>query len=163
MASKKSVSVTITETGDMDHILEQLPIMLQRGALDKALRAAGKVVAKRAKELCPRSSQTGTREGWSSQTAGERTGAKPLAETIAVVVRKYDTASVAVVGPQYPAGSLGHLIEYGHESKVWGKEPKKRKRVPPRPFMRPAIDETKGEQDAAMMRVLKAELEKAKG
>ena len=163
MPSAKSVSVTITETGDMNAILEQLPIMLQRGAVDKALRAAGKVVAKRAKELCPRSSQTGTREGWSKQTAGSRTGTKPLAETIGVVVRKYDTVSVAVVGPQYPAGSLGHLIEYGHSAIVWGRVSKKYRRVPPKPFLRPAVDETKGEQDAAMMHVLKAELDKVKG
>ena len=156
-----SASVTITETGDMNAILEQLPIMLQRGAVDKALRAAGKVVAKRAKELCPRSSQTGTREGWSKQTAGSRTGAKPLAETIGEVVRKYDTVSVAIVGPQYPAGALGHLVEYGHKLVVYG-HPTGR-RVPPRPFMRPAVDETKGEQEAAMLGVLKAELDKVKG
>ena len=156
-----SASVTITETGDMNAILEQLPIMLQRGAVDKALRAAGKVVAKRAKELCPRSSQTGTREEWSKQTAGSRTGAKPLAETIGVVVRKYDTVSVAVVGPQYPAGSLGHLVEYGHRHIAWGHDTGRR--IPPKPFLRPAADGTKGEQEAAMLGVLKAELEKVKG
>ena len=156
-----SASVTITETGDMNAILEQLPVMLQRGAVDKALRAAGKVVAKRAKELCPRSSKTGTREGWSKQTAGSRTGTKPLAETIGVVVRKYDTVSVAVVGPQHPAGALGHLVEYGHRMVVYGHDTGRR--VQPKPFMRPAADETKGEQEAAMLRVLKAELEKAKG
>jgi len=129
--------------------------------MDKALRAAGKVVVKRARELCPRSSRTGTREGWSNKTAGSRTGAKPLAETIGVVVRKYDTTSVAVVGPQYPAGALGHLVEYGHKLIVYG-HPTGR-RVPPKPFLRPAADETKDEQEAAMLRVLKAELEKAKG
>ena len=156
-----AASVTITETGDMDAILQQLPAMLQRGAMDKALRAAGKVVAKRAKELCPRSSSTGTAEDQSLKTAGERQAVKPLAETIGVVVRKYDTVSVAVVGPQYPAGALGHLVEYGHRHIAWGRDTGRR--IPPKPFLRPAADETKGEQEAAMLRVLKAELEKAKG
>ena len=157
-----SASVTITETGDMNAILEKLPIAAS-DAVDKALRAAGKVVAERAKELCPRSIKTGTWDAWSKKTEGERRGVKPLAETIGVVVRKYDTSSVAVVGPQYPAGSLGHLIEYGHSAIVWGRVSKKYRRVPPKPFLRPAVDETKGEQEAAMLGVLKAELEKVKG
>ena len=153
--------VTITETGDMDAILQQLPLMLQRQALDKALRAAGKVVAKRAKELCPRSTRTGTSQWWSNETFAKRAQAKPLAETIGVVVRKYDTVSVAVVGPQYPAGALGHLVEYGHNLVVYGRPTGRR--VPPQPFMRPAVDETRSEQDDVMLNVLKAELEKVKG
>lgn len=156
-----SASVTITETGDMDAILQQLPVMLQRGALDKALRAAGKVVQRRARELCPRSSKTGSRQAWSNETAGSRTGTKPLAETIGVVVRKYDEVSVAVVGPEYPAGALGHLVEYGHKLVVYG-HPTGR-RVPPHPFMRPAADETKGEQESVMLSVLQKELDKVKG
>ena len=156
-----SASVTITETGDMDHILKQLPDMMQRGAMDKALPAAGKAVAKRAKELCPRSARTDSTELWSKKTAGDRSNVKPLAETIAVEVRKYDTVSVAVIGPQYPAGALGHLVEHGHREFLYGRQTGRR--VQPKPFMRPAADETKGEQEAAMMRVLKAELEKAKG
>ena len=163
MASKKSVSVTITETIDMNKILVQLPLMLQRGALDKALRAAGKVVQRRARELCPRSSHTDSRELWSKKTAADRSNAKPLAETIGVVVRKYDTTSVAVVGPQYPAGSLGHLVEFGHNAILWGRVSKKYRRVPPKPFLRPAADETRGAQDAAMLSVLKSELAKAGG
>jgi hypothetical protein len=156
-----STAVTITETGDMNKILEQLPLMLQRGAMDKALRAAGKVAQKRARELCPRSARTDSTELWSKKTAADRSNVKPLADTIGVVVRKYDTVSVAVVGPQYPAGALGHLIERGHREFLYGRETGRR--VPPKPFLRPAADETKGEQEAAMLRVLKAELDKVKG
>jgi len=156
-----AATVTITHTGDMNKILEQLPVMLQRGALDKALRAAGKVVQKRARELCPRSSHTGSRERWSKETAADRSNVKPLADTIGVVVRKYDAVSVAVVGPQYPAGALGHLVEYGHRLVAYGRDTGRR--VQPKPFMRPAADETKGEQEAAMLTVLKAELDKVKG
>jgi hypothetical protein len=156
-----STAVTITETGDMNKILQQLPLMLQRGALDKALRAAGKVVAQRARELCPRATKTGTSKGWSDVYFAKRATAKPLAETIGVVVRKYDTTSVAVIGPQYPAGSLGHLVEFGHRHIAWGHDTGRR--IPPKPFLRPAADETRGEQDAAILNVLRAELAKAGG
>ena len=91
----------------------------------------------------------------------ERAQAKPLAETIRVKVRKYDTVSVAVIGPEYPAGALGHLIEFGHREILYGRDTGRR--VPPKPFLRPAADETRGEQDAAMLNVLRAELAKAGG
>jgi hypothetical protein len=95
------------------------------------------------------------------ETAADRSNVKPLAETIGVVVRKYDTTSVAVVGPQYPAGSLGHLIEFGHREILYGRDTGRR--VPPKPFLRPAADETRGDQDVAMLNVLRAELAKAGG
>lgn len=192
-----SASVTITETGDMSKILEQLPIMIQRGALDKALAAAGKIVVARAKELCPKGdAKRGERR--------LRKRIKPLAQTIRYVVKKYDTVSVCVVGTEWPHGAHGHLVEFGHDiarqgtvlqpkqrpgwtaEKYWHPRwgggggwlyrqgaPRRAKlgatvaapigRVAPRPFLRPAADETRSQQDAAMMNVLRAELAKAGG
>ena len=137
----------------MAALLEKLPILVQRQAAKKALRAAGRVVAQRAKSLCPRSAMTGTAAHWSRAVAGARASVKPLAETIGVVVREYEHTFVAVVGPQLPAGALGHLVEYGHAEVLWGRATGRR--VAPRPFLRPAADETRGEQDAAMVQALR--------
>jgi hypothetical protein len=120
----------------------------------EAVQAAGDVVARRAKQLCHRSTQTGTSKGWSDAYFAKRAANKPLAETIAVEVRDYGPRALAVIGPEYPAGAHGHNVENGHEEVLWG-QPTGR-RVPPHPFMRPAFDETQAEQQAAMQNVVDA-------
>jgi HK97 gp10 family phage protein len=150
-------TVTITESADMTAMLEQMSVLVQRTAAKKAVRAAGQVVARRARQLCRRSEQTGTRKHWSRRTAAQRAGVKALADTIGVVVREYEHAFVAVVGPQLPGGELGHLVEYGHAEVLWGRATGRR--VAPRPFLRPAADETQAEQHAAMVSSLRASLE----
>jgi len=145
--------VRITETGDMDQLLAQLEIGLRTSTLRKALRAGGTRVARRARQLCPRSSATGSAEYWSQTTAATRAGVKSLADTIGVVVREYGHTWVVVVGPQYPAGALGHLVEYGHAEVLWG-QPTGR-RVPPHPFLRPAADETVEEVNGAIISTLR--------
>lgn len=46
------------------------------------------------------------------------------------------------VGPTWPEGAHAHLLEFGHKLIAWGKETGKR--VAPRPFMRPALDASRG-------------------
>jgi hypothetical protein len=94
---------------------------------------------------------------------------KPLRDTIAVEVRDYGPRAMAVVGPQYPAGAHGHLVEFGHdivprgESRSVGRgrvSGAKRKggttqgRARPMPFMRTAFDGTQSQQYAAMERIV---------
>jgi hypothetical protein len=78
-------------------------------------------VKKRLKEIIPRSANTGTREGWSKDTRQDRTRVKPHVETIGMVWRDYGHHFVVVVGAQYPAGALSHLIEKSHQHVAWGK------------------------------------------
>ena len=73
------ISVTLPDLDVIDRELGQVEQRLRTTALKKALRAAGKVVADRARQLAPRSLQTGTWDAWSKKTEGARAGAKPLA------------------------------------------------------------------------------------
>ena len=107
----------------------------------EAVKAAGEVVAARAKQLCPRGD------------AADKPDAKPLADTIAVEVRDYDQRALAVIGPQYPAGAHGHLVENGHEI-VTRDGRRTGRRARPKPFVRPAFDETQDAQQAAMESVI---------
>jgi len=143
------ISVTLPDFGQIDRQLAAVDLNLRSRELKKALRAGGNVVARRARQLAPRSATTGTREQWSAKTEAARASAKPLAETIGVVVRDYGSTFVLLVGPEYPAGALAHLVEYGHAEYLYGVATGRR--VPPHPFMRPAADETEGQVNAAVI------------
>lgn len=101
----------------------------------EAVKAGGSVVASRARQLCP------------VGDPADKPDLKPLRETIAVEVRDYGDRALAVIGPQYPAGAHGHLVEHGHATANGG-------RTRPRPFVRPAFDETQDAQQAAMQSVV---------
>jgi HK97 gp10 family phage protein len=165
--------------------LDRVDDRLTKRAKLEAVKAAGEVVAARAKQLCPiGDAKEGRRR--------LRLRKKPLKLTIAVEVRDYDQRALAVVGPEYPAGAHAHLVEYGHDIVIGGaampkqrpgwtpeliwdpkhktwkfkhgapRRPKagtvptgtRRGRTTPRPFMRPAFDETKDQQQAAMQAVV---------
>ena len=51
------------------------------------------------------------------------------------------------VGPTWPEGAHAHLLEFGHKLIAWGRETGKR--VAPRPFMRPAMEASRGQIKAA--------------
>lgn len=106
----------------------------------QAVQAAGEVVAARAKALCPRGDP------------GHEPDKKPLRDTIGVELRDYGERALAVVGPEWDAGAHGHLVEYGHAIVTRGKNTGLR--AAPKPFMRPAYEETKDEQQAAMQAVV---------
>lgn len=114
-------TVKITETKAIDQELARVAAFLRGAIAKKAVRAGANVVKKRLKEIIPRSIETGTRKGWSKKMRDSRSGVKPHVETIGVVVRDYGLHFVAVVGAQYPAGALSHLIEKDHKLVAWGK------------------------------------------
>lgn len=124
--------------------LDKIDRTLSQDARREAAQAAGDVVKARARQLCP------------VGDPAHNPGAKPLRDTIAAETRDYDQRTLVVIGPEYPAGAHGHLVEYGHDEVVWGH--RTGRRVPPQPFMRPAFDGTKQEQQAAMERVVAAKL-----
>lgn len=160
------VGVTIEETGEIEQLLGRLEVQMRRKIAKQAVRAGAKVVQKRARQLCPRSAATGSRRGWSKKTRSARRGRKPLAQTIKVAVRDYDDTFMAITGPEYPAGALSHLIEFRVGGKVpakvlWGQATGEPRRE--RPFMRPAADETKGEQEAAIVDTVRRGVQQAGG
>lgn len=152
------VTIKLDGYDELIAALNRIDDRLSRRLGREMVKAAGEVVAARAKERCPVGDPTHNPE------------AKPLRDTIGVVVRDYGDRALAVVGPEYPAGAHGHLVEYGHDivprgqSRSVGKgriSGAKRKggvtkgRARPFPFLRPAFDETQPQQYAAMEAVMR--------
>lgn len=147
MASRTNAGVEIVQDDKILQELESLQGAERLLGLTNALRKSGRVVQKKAKALCPP-------PGYPR----DKPDRKPLRETIGVVTRNYPTAVVVYVGPQYPAGAHGHLVEFGHwlvrKSKKTGQK-KIIKWVNAKPFMRPAADETKNEQHTVIVTSLR--------
>lgn len=141
------IKIEIKEVGKVDSILSAMPIQLREKALVKALRAAGNIVAKEARRLAPK-------PGYK----GDKPGLIPLNKSIKTVVRRYNHVIAVFVGPTYPQGAHGHLVEYGHAKVLWGK--RTGEQVKGKPFMRPAADTTEAAQQAKIISVLRSEVEK---
>ena len=138
-------TVSINESVNVEALLSKLPEAFRREVMERALKATATPVIDRARQLCPKG---GSR-------TGNKTGKKHLRDTITQRYREYGSdVRMTVVGPSYPDGAHGHLVEDGHEEVLFGK--RTGRRVPPHPFMRPAVDQTRAAQDAAAIGVLQA-------
>lgn len=154
-----AITASVQEFGDTAGLLTQMDVLLRGKALTDSLKKAGKPVVAKAKAMVTRSSKTGTTEKLSAASKAKRGHpAKPLADTITMVARDYGETKLLVVGPSYPAGAHGHLIEFGHDGVFWGRPGT---RVPPKPFLRPAAESTKSEQTAAFVGELQRHIEQA--
>lgn len=135
------IKVTLDNFEEIMREMHRIDSRIQNDAARQMVAAAAGVVVARAAELCP-----------------VDTGA--LQESIHFRIKNYWANTLAIVGPHHATGAHGYLVEYGHDLRTGGRhrksQPKTPKigRVAPRPFLRPALDETQGEQRAAMERVL---------
>jgi hypothetical protein len=139
-------SIEVKQTAELERIFDRMS-EVQRGVRSGLVKAS-KLVVSEAKRRVP----TGDPK--------HNPQAKPLRDTIGYIIRKYDGGSrqVAVIGPQYPAGAHGHLVEEGH--KVYRRGPAGesyrgrnetpltgKSRTEAKPFLAPAGDTTKGRQE----------------
>ena len=139
-----SIRAEIEGGDDLDRFLAQLPFEMRRKILPKAIRAGGNVVNLAARERI-------RDPGY----PGDKPGLVPLKKTIITKVKVYDMVVVAIVGPHYMGGNHGHLVEFGHRliRKIKTRDGVEKVEigfVPPHPFLRPAADETRDEQLAAI-------------
>lgn len=137
-------------------LLDELPITVRRKSARKATRSAAAVVAREARRRAPSSTRTGTRDKWSKKTKAKRQGTRSLKQQIrARNVKDRDDPTAIVM-------SLNAApVEFGHKMVLWGK--KTGRKVKPRPFVRPAIDATIGEQQRILTETLKREIEEEVG
>lgn len=139
----------------LDQALAQLPSVVRQKILPKALKAAGVIVQQSAKSKI-------------NSNRSDR-NAPGLAKTIIVKVRVYDTVVSVVIGPSYLGVNHAHLVEFGHrliksiKSANGGSTKVQIGFVQAHPFLRPAADETRSEQDAAIVAIVTAELAKWQG
>lgn len=149
-------TIEITGYDELLKALDRVDAALTGKLKREMVKAAGAVVAKRARDLVPVGDPS------------DKPDLKALRDTIAIEVRDYGLRSLAVVGPALPAGAHAHNVEYGHRIVV-GRRARGRKsrrtedtrrdtasRARPRPFIRPAFDETQDAQLAAMAAVAQA-------
>lgn len=151
-------TLEITGYDELLKMLDRIDTALTGKIKREMVKAAGAVVAKRARDLVP------------VGDPADKPDLKALRDTIAIEVRDYGLRSLAVVGPALPAGAHAHNVEYGHRIVV-GRRARGRKlrrtedtrrdtasRARPRPFMRPAFDETQEAQLGAMAAMVQATL-----
>ena len=125
---------------ELMHTIDRIDDTMRGPMMRELVQAASEIVRQRSKELCP------------VGESDDKPDLKPLRDTIGSVVRGYGDRTLGVIGPELPAGAHGHNVEFGHEEILFGV--RTGRRVPPHPFMRPAFDETRSAQFAAMEQVI---------
>lgn len=142
------ISTSVSGVEAADRLAKSAPVIL-RDEVRKALRKAGQVVIKRAKQLVPPPGYP-----------GDKPGLKPLRDTIGQEIKDGRTTYFTVVGPKYPAGAHGYLVEVPHQHFSHGQPTGGM--TEPHPFMEPAAESTKPQQRQAMVKILE-ELDKKLG
>lgn len=142
---------------ELNRMFDAVPKLEKFGVLDKAIRPAADIVAKRARELAPRSTQA-SRDKRSKAQQADADWNYPLWKTIKRIVRKYQNRyGVAVIGPEWPKGNKAYFntSPKGRKQVLWGK---RTGRIVPqiRDWIVQAFDETRPQQLAS----IKAELTK---
>jgi HK97 gp10 family phage protein len=138
MASKESFkgkNLRITTSGDeLDEALGKIALQLRTKVAKKAVRKAGGLVRTEMRRLAPR-----------------KTG--ELRKSIKLVVRDYDTYTLALVGPadvDERQAKKNNALEYGSDER----------NIRPHGFVRGAGDNTKEQVEAAIIAAIQAEIGK---
>ena len=147
--------MTATITGDkqLDLFFRQVTPKLQRGALRKGVRAGGSALVKEIRRnidtMVGKNRQSVRFDSRGKRTSlrrsiGQRAWSKPRAGIIGTVV-----------GPRFPEGAHGHLIEFGHEVVSHGR--RTGVRTQPIPFQRKA----QRTASAAIVAAVRAKMQQA--
>lgn len=172
----KATRSEVRSSETTDKLLKELPYMVRARVARPAIRAASKIVRKRIRknlnatgrrtenpdgtvvrgQPIGRSKKTGTGEKLSRKLKAKRKDNKEMSK--AIITRNWTKNLGAVVGtttgPSHKHAAQGHLLEYGANIYLWGNS-KKRYQLPPRPFMRNAVTETRGLQKMVIINTMK--------
>ena len=161
-----TVNVTM-DVSDAFKKLDAIPIFFRGMAVEKALKAAAGPIRRAAQNKVQQPGKPGyyARYGATRTTFGRRPkrkqGKKMLRDTIGYDVSRDHNIITLKIGPKYPAGAHGHLVEHGHDVVTGGtKRQKARKgwapksrtgrtgmgvvagRAQPFPFLEPAAQQS---------------------
>lgn len=145
---------------ELNAMFNAAPKLERFGVADKAARAGGSVVVKRARQLAPRSSKTGSTRKRSGSQRELADWDYPLWKTIKQVVRKYSYNASAIVGPEWPKGNKVYFNTgpNGRREVLWGRVTGRT--VPQvRNWIVRAFDETRPAQLEAMKKKLRSTLD----
>lgn len=157
------VKVTVTGDKELQAILAKMPqlVVAAGGPIDRAVTKGGAVVARRARQLAPNSTKTGTRRKQSASS--KRIWSKKLKTTIRSVTRRYPQGAraLSVIGPKAPEGNAAHFMqEDGRRHVLWGKVTRVALYRIARNWITQSFDETRGAQHNAMLTSLRNDLDK---
>ncbi len=157
-----TAQIEIEETGNLEKLLARLPLAIREKYLKAGMRKAGRVVIDAARPLI-------RKPGYK----GDKPNLKPLRQTLVVVIRSYTKKTKAIIGPAYPAGAHGHLVEAGHDIVRGGRKSREGRpvhkpgtitgRVKPHPFLKPAAEATATRQLRALEETILAGVESEVG
>lgn len=154
------VTIDASALTEVESLLRRMPVMVVAagGPLDRAVGKAGTVVARRARQLAPNSRKTGSRKKQSKKAQAK--WPVKLRTTIRSVVRRYPTTALGVIGPKSPEGNAAHFMqEKGRKHVLWNKATALQKFRIERNWITKAFDETKAEQESAMIASLRKDLD----
>lgn len=152
MANSLKLEMKFPSDAEIASMLGTIPKLEQYKVTDKVVAAGAEPVVKRARELAPRSSKTGTSKKRSKNQRGKADWDYPLWKTIKRVIRRYGSVrGLAVVGPEWPRGNKAYFNTSPKGRKVyyWGKNANKTA-AQVRNWIVQAFDETKEAQLSAM-------------
>jgi len=154
----------LTGVGETIKALDRLQQRVYKKTVSASLRKGAVIVARQARANARKIADPGRDEG------------KHLHQTISRRTKRYNAGQTVyiAVGPKWPGGAHGYLVEYGHRmvvggtverisGKQAGKTPKARNedrtgkgrvvgQVPPHPWYRPAFDAVGGSALRAVQR-----------
>ena len=158
VANKLDIKMQLPNDSELDKMFNMVPKLERYKVLDKATGEAAKIVVKRARDLAPKSSETGSALKRSASQANKANWHVPLWKTIKKVFRKYQNRyGIAVIGPEWPTGNKAYFntSPKGRRQVLWGK-PTGRVVAQIRNWIVQAFDETKGQQLDAMKESIKS-------
>lgn len=156
MSNKLDIKLKMPTDAELMRMFDMVPKLEKYKVVDYAVQAASGPVVKRARELAPRSSVTGTAKKRSKSQRDRADFAYPLWKTIKRVIRKYSNRyGMAIIGPEWPKGNKAYFntSPKGRRQVLWGK-PTGRVVQAIRNFIVQAFDETKPAQLEAMKKSL---------
>lgn len=148
------MSVEIIEDIPVEEYLARIEWEMRHKVLNRAMRAAAKLVEAAAVPRISRSASTGSSKKKSKKQKAQDAARKPLAESIDIKIKSYADGLrfVAMVGPRKDStikGSVAHahLLELGHKAHYWSKTPATRDTfVRAKRWLAPAVDTTMSQQ-----------------
>ena len=138
---RKLWGIELTGIKELDRALRKLGERTEKQLQQRTLRKAANVIVKAAKEKCPTRKR---KETYITRSGRERTRSIGLRKSIIARIRRYPLRWVAIIGPKWPEGAHGHLIEKGTKDRFHKAGVGVRRYVGkllPKPFLRPAYDE----------------------
>lgn len=124
--AKIAFRATLPSDAELNRLFADTPTLHKYGVMDKAMRAGGKVVQARARELMPTSDPEDRAKRWKDGKRDEnRDGEKSLKMSITQRVDKHNWGASAIIGPKYPEGQKIYLMmEHKQDTRkvnAWGR------------------------------------------